>query len=120
MTTISEKTTAAAAPAAALQPVQAAALAVLDLLDSLRERRVCLLAHAAGAAVAASLVAQRPGLVLCIALSGQDAALPSLALPAGLATRCFALAAPADPVVPVAAAQAQLGALLSFLGSARG
>jgi pimeloyl-ACP methyl ester carboxylesterase len=108
------------APAAALQPVQAAALAVLDLLDSLRERRVCLLAHAAGAAVAASLVAQRPGLVLCIALSGQDAALPSLALPAGLATRSFALAAPADPVVPVAAAQAQLGALLSFLGSARG
>ena len=100
------------------QPVQSAALAVLDLLDSLRERHVCLLAHAEGAAVAASLVAQRPGLVLCMALSGQPDTRPAMALPAGLPVRAFALAAPSDAVVPALAAQAQLAGLLAFLGSA--
>ena len=99
------------------QPAQSAALAVLDLLDSLRERRACLLAHAEGAAVAASLVAQRPGLVLCVALCGQPEVPPAMALPAGMPLRFFELAAPADSVVPASAVQSQLTALLAFLGS---
>jgi pimeloyl-ACP methyl ester carboxylesterase len=106
------------APAGQL-PAQSAALAVLDLLDSLRERRVCLLAHAEGAAVAASLVAQRPGLALCIALCGQPEVPPAMALPAGVPVRSFALAAPAEPVVPASAVQSELTSLLAFLGSAR-
>jgi pimeloyl-ACP methyl ester carboxylesterase len=107
-------------PAPAGQPpAQSAAHAVLDLLDSLRERRVCLLAHAEGATVAASLVAQRPGLVLCVALCGQPELPPAMALPAGVPARSFALASPADPVVPASAVQAQIAPLLAFLGSAQ-
>jgi pimeloyl-ACP methyl ester carboxylesterase len=104
------------APEAGLPPAQAAAFAVLDLLDSLRERRVCLLAHAEGAAIAALILAQRPGLVLCLALSGQGAALP---LPAGLPVRSFLLADAGAEAVAADALQGQLEALAGFLGSAR-
>ena len=101
------------------QPAQSAALAVLDLLDSLRERRACLLAHAEGAAVAASLVAQRPGLVLCVALCGQPEVPPAMALPAGLPVAAFALLGDGASARPAAPDPALLAELMAFLGTAR-
>lgn len=105
-------------PAADVAPTQAAAAAVLDLLDSLRERRVCLLAHAGGAAIACALVAERPDLVQCLALSAPPDG-PPPGMPAGLPLRIFPLAEPLAQQVTAAAAQAQLEALAAFLGSAR-
>jgi pimeloyl-ACP methyl ester carboxylesterase len=106
-------------PEAGLAPALAAAMAVLDLLDSLRERRVCLLAQAEGAAIAAALLAQRPGLVLCLALCGQADGAAAVPVPAGLPVRAFPLADAGAEVIAAADLHAQLEALAGFLGSAR-
>ena len=84
---------------------------MIDLLDSLRQRRVDVLAHAEGAEIALALVAQRPALVHRLAWSAPGASVRERAQQAGLATRDFALS---DPAAPDAA---QLQELLEFLGA---
>ncbi len=110
-------------PAAGVAPARAAADAVLDLLDSLRERRCSLLVHAEGLATAGLLVAQRPGLVQRVAAVGSDAAALARALanalPAGLPVAGFALLPAGASVLPAAPDAAQLADLEAFLGSAR-
>jgi pimeloyl-ACP methyl ester carboxylesterase len=103
-----------------LAPVPAAVAAVLDLLDSLRERRVGLLAQAEGVAVATALLAERPGLVLCLALSGQGTPGVPPGVPAGLPVRAFALAETGAEHISEAVVRAQFTGLAAFLGSAHG
>lgn len=110
-------------PAAGVPLARAAADAVLDLLDSLRERRCSLLVHAEGLAAAALLVAQRPGLVQRVAAIGGDPAALARALagalPAGLAAAPFALLPAGASALPATPDAAQLAELEAFLGSAR-
>jgi pimeloyl-ACP methyl ester carboxylesterase len=103
---------------AGLPAAQAAALAVLDLLDSLRERRVGLLAHSEGAAIALAILAQRPGLVQCLALCGQAGPAPG-PLPEGLPAREFPLAGPGAMHIEESAVGEHRAALAGFLGSVR-
>jgi pimeloyl-ACP methyl ester carboxylesterase len=110
-------------PAAGVALARAAADAVLDLLDSLRERRCSLLVHAEGLATAGQLVAQRPGLVQRVAAIGADPAALSRALanslPAGLPAAPFALLPAGASALPAAPDAAQMADLEAFLGSAR-
>ena len=102
---------------------RAAAEAVLDLLDSLRERRCSVLVHAEGLAAAGLLAGQRPGLVQRVAAIGCDpaplAAALAQALPAGLPARAFALLPQGASALPAAPDPAQLAGLAAFLGTAR-
>jgi len=95
------------------------AQALLDLLDSLRQRRVDVLAHAAGAEVAAALAALRPnGLVRRVVCS----AAPPGAL-AAVQKQCsncdeLTLAGAADATISNASAQSQVPDLIRIFGSA--
>lgn len=96
------------------------ALALLDLLDSLRQRRVDVLAHAAGADVAAALVAARPGnLVRRVVCSAASAA--AVATLRKQCSNCdeLALAAASDTAIPRAAAEAQCNDLIRIFGAAQ-
>ena len=98
---------------------RAAAEAVLDLLDSLRERRCCLLVQAEGLAAATLLTGLRPGFVQRVAAIGADASSLSSALPVGLPAAAFDLA-PADAgSLPAAPDAARLARLAAFLGTAQ-
>jgi pimeloyl-ACP methyl ester carboxylesterase len=95
------------------------ALALLDLLDSLRQRRVDVLAQATGAEVAVALATLRPGTLLRrVACSAPPPrALESLRQQ-GLEVREVNLA-PAGGDVPAAtAAVAQIHDLIEFFGAA--
>jgi pimeloyl-ACP methyl ester carboxylesterase len=95
------------------------ALALLDLLDSLRQRRVDVLAHAAGTEVAVALAALRPGTLLRrVACSAP----PPRALEAlsqqGLEVRDVTLAKAVEAMSAGQAAAAQLHDLIEFFGAA--
>ena len=104
------------APPGALGPTQYA-YALLDLLDSLRQRRVDVLAQGAGTATALALVTLRPGLVRRIAISPADGANLAAAQRSGLAVREFALAGADEFPAAPAPTRAQLHELLEFLGA---
>jgi len=96
------------------------ALALLDLLDSLRQRRVDVLAHATGIDVATALAAARPGaLVRRVACSA-----PVPAAVAGLRRhvadyRELPIAGASDAVLTDAAVRAHINDLIGFFGSAQ-
>ena len=90
------------------------ALAVADLLDSLHQRRVDVLAHAQGAATALALKAQRPALVRRMAWSAAPAKDMAQALSAGVAWREFSLAAAGDEALSDALLRAQLNDLVQY------
>jgi len=89
------------------EPVTSCALAVAmaDFLQSLRLRRVDLLAHGEGAAVASALLALQPEAIGRIVVSGVD--------PAGVPGRPVRRI---DLEEPAAVAERQLGDLRAFLG----
>jgi pimeloyl-ACP methyl ester carboxylesterase len=98
--------------------VDSAATAVGDLLDTLRLRRVDLLAHGSGMMVALALIAQRSGTIHRLAYSAADAAAqPRLrGLPCPVAE--IALAAAEAPAMSAADAERVEPQLRAFLGSA--
>lgn len=104
---------------AAVPAVQAAAEAVLDLLDSLRERRCGLLVQPAALPIASALAAQRPGLVQRVALVGGDEAALRRALPPDLPGARFELAPAGSAALPATLAPEALAALAAFLGTGR-
>ena len=92
------------------------ALACLDLLDSLRQRQVDLIAHAEGVAVAIALAKLRPPLVRRVVLSAarpdavrqvRDLALDCRELPLGEAS---------DDAVTAATVNSQLDEIVRFFG----
>jgi pimeloyl-ACP methyl ester carboxylesterase len=99
--------------------VEQHALALLDLLDSLRQRRVDVLAHAAGIEIAAALAAARPGaLVRHVVCS---AATPSAV--EALRKQCpdcheLALADGSESALAAAVVQSQINDLIGIFGSA--
>jgi pimeloyl-ACP methyl ester carboxylesterase len=99
--------------------VEQHALALLDLLDSLRQRRVDVLAQAAGAEIAVALAALRPGTLLRrVACSAP----PPRALEAlsgqGLEVREVKRATAAEAPLAAGAVEAQLHDLIGFFGAA--
>jgi pimeloyl-ACP methyl ester carboxylesterase len=93
------------------------AAAMIDLLDSIRQRRVDVLAHGEGAAIALALKAQRPELVRRMAWS---AAAPALLAGAGqvdVLVREFSLAAAGDEALNAALLESQLNDLIVFFGA---
>jgi pimeloyl-ACP methyl ester carboxylesterase len=105
-----------AAPFGVEQHVQA----LLDLLDSLRQRRVDVIAHAAGVDIAAALAAARPhALVRRVVCSGASPA--ALAAVRKQCSNCdeLTLGAAADAAISHATAQAQSNDLIRILGSAQ-
>ena len=100
--------------------VEQHAHALLDLLDSLRQRRVDVLAHAAGADIAAALAAARPNaLVRRVVCSGASAA--ALAEVRKQCSNCdeLTLGTAADAAISNATARAQSSDLIRILGSAQ-
>ncbi len=100
--------------------VEQHALALLDLLDSLRQRRVDVLAHAAGADIAAALAAARPNaLVRRAVCSGASAA--ALVAVRKQCSNCdeLTLGGAADAAISNATAQAQSNDLIRILGTAQ-
>ena len=96
------------------------ALALLDLLESLRQRRVDVLTQAAGIEVAAALAAARPGaLVRHVVCSG--AAPRALEALRQLCPDCheMPLASASDTAVTPAVARAQFNDLIDVLGAAK-
>jgi pimeloyl-ACP methyl ester carboxylesterase len=105
-------------PPAPFGPTQHAQ-ALLDLLDSLRQRRVDVLAHGAGAEVAAALAAaRRDGLVRRVVCSAASPA--TLALVRKHCSNCdeLTLAGTADATILDARAQPQMHDLVRIFGSA--
>ena len=96
------------------------AFALLDLLDSLRQRRVDVLAQAEGAAVALALAVARPGTLLRRAVCSAP---PPRALEAlgqrGLEVREVNLAMAGDATREASATAAQLHDLIEFFGAAQ-
>ena len=100
--------------------VEQHALALLDLLDSLRQRRVDVLAHAAGIEVAIALAAARPGaLVRHVVCSW--AAPRAIEAMRQLCPDCreMPLASASDAAMSAAVVQAQLNDLIGIFGSAK-
>jgi pimeloyl-ACP methyl ester carboxylesterase len=93
------------------------AYAMADLLDSLRQRQVDVLAHGDGALVALALVAQRPELVRRIGWSAASPAALARANESGVAIREFSLAAAGAAAVSANAMGAQLNDLIEFFGT---
>lgn len=96
------------------------ALSCLDLLDSLRQRQVDVIAHAEGADVAIALVKLRPGSLvrrLVLSAAGPDAIRQVRAL--ALEFRELPLAAASDEAIPAAAVGTQLDELIHFFGDAQ-
>jgi len=100
------------------QGAEPRALACLDLLDSLRQRQVDVIAHGAGVEVAIALAQARPGLMrrLVLSAAGADAAGQARALCSEV--RDLPLAGAADEAIGAAAVTAQLDELIRFFGSA--
>ncbi len=100
--------------------VEQHALALLDLLDSLRQRRVDVLVQAAGIEIAAALAAARPGALVrkavCSAVSPR--AVEALRQ---LVPDCheLPLAGAPDTGLTIAVVQSQLDELIGILGSAK-
>ena len=90
------------------------ALAMADLLDSLHQRRVDILAQAEGAATALALKAQRPALVRRMAWCAAPAAEVAQARSAGVEWREFSLAAAGDEALSSTLAQSQLDDLIKY------
>lgn len=100
--------------------VEQHALALLDLLDSLRQRRIDVLAHATGADVAAALAAARPNtLVRHVVCSGATQA--ALAAVRKQCSNCdeLTLGGAADAAISSPTAQAQINDLIRILGPAQ-
>lgn len=95
------------------------ALACLDLLDSLRQRQVDVIAHAEGAEAAIALATLRPALVRRLVLSAAtpDSVRRSRALALELLE--LPLAQAADEAVTSAAVGAQIDELTHFFGTAK-
>ena len=94
--------------------------ALLDLLDSLRQRRVDVLAHGAGAEVAAALAAARPnGLVRRVVCSAPSPG--ALALVRKHCSKCdeLTLADTADASISDATARSQVNDLIRIFGAAQ-
>jgi pimeloyl-ACP methyl ester carboxylesterase len=93
------------------------ACAVADLLDSLRQRRVDVLAQGEGLQVALALIALRPELVRRIGCSAASPAALAGARQSGVALREFSLAAADATTVDESALGSQLNDLLEFFGA---
>ncbi len=97
------------------------ALACIDMLDSLRQRQVDVIAHAEGADVALALAALRPGtLVRRLVFSAAPQAAVEKARTMGLEFGEFSLAMAPDEAVNAAAVAPQLNELVHFFGAAKG
>jgi pimeloyl-ACP methyl ester carboxylesterase len=96
------------------------ALALLDLLDSLRQRRVDVLAQAEGAAVAVALGALRPGTLLRrVACSAPPPGALEALRQQGLDVRAVHLAGANGIALAGAAIEPQLHDLIEFFGAAK-
>lgn len=96
------------------------ALALLDLLDSLRQRRVDVLAQAAGAEIAVALAALRPGTLLRrVACSASPRRAFATLSQQGLEVREVNLAMAGEPTLGAAASGPQLHDLIEFFGAAK-
>jgi pimeloyl-ACP methyl ester carboxylesterase len=93
------------------------ACAVADLLDSLHQRRVDVLAQGEGLQVALALIALRPELVRRIGWSAASPATLARARQSGVAMHEFSLAAADAAAVAESALGSQLDDLLEFLGA---
>ena len=93
------------------------ACALADLLDSLRQRQVDVLAHGAGAQVALALIAQRPELVRRIGWSAATPSALARAQQRGVAIREFSLAEAGAAAVGESALGSQLNDLIEFFGA---
>ena len=93
------------------------ACAAADLLDSLRQRRVDVLAHGEGAQIALALVAQRPELVRRIGWSAASPAALARARQRGVVTCKFSLAEAGDATITESALRSQLNDLIEFFGA---
>ena len=93
------------------------ALAIVDLLDSLRQRRVDVLAHGLGFETAMHLVALRPGkLVRRLVFSSPPPQALAQARAQGLHVAEVSLAGAVEAAVPAALSQAQLDELKDLFG----
>ncbi len=101
------------APMQGLGPEQWA-LAATDLLDSLHQRRVDVLAHAEGAATALALKKQRPSLVRRMAWSAAPASVASQARTAGVAWQELPLAAAGDEALSAASVRTHLDEIIKI------
>jgi pimeloyl-ACP methyl ester carboxylesterase len=96
------------------------ATALIDMLDSLRQRRVDVLCVGEGAHTALALVAQRPaGLVRRLVFYAAPAPLLAEARRLQLEFRELPLAAAAESVLPASLLSTQLNDLISFFGPDR-
>lgn len=96
------------------------ALALLDLLDSLRQRRVDVLTQAAGAEVAAALAALRPGALLRrVACSAPPPRALEELRQQGCDVRELSLAMAAETALTAQAVASQLHELLGFFGDSK-
>jgi pimeloyl-ACP methyl ester carboxylesterase len=94
------------------------ALAFTDLLDSLRQRHVDVIAQGEGADAAIALVKLRPGsLVRRLVFSGASPAAVAAARQLGLEFRELALASGADEAIASSTVEAQLPEIIGFFGS---
>jgi len=93
------------------------ACAMADLLDSLRQRRIDVLAQGAGAQVALALVAQRPELVRRIGWSAASPAALATARQSSVAIREFSLAEAGAAAIGESALVSQLNDLIEFFGA---
>jgi pimeloyl-ACP methyl ester carboxylesterase len=96
------------------------ALALLDLLDSLRQRRVDMLAHATGIEVAAALAAARPGALVRHVVCSAAAPRAMEAL-RQLCPDCheLPLASASDTALTPAVVQTQFNDLIGIFGAAK-
>ena len=90
------------------------ALAATDLLYSLHQRRVDVLAHAEGTATALALKKQRPSLVRRMAWSAAPASVASQARTAGVAWQELALAEAGDEALSAASVRTHLDEIIKI------
>ena len=96
------------------------ALALADLLDALRQRRVDVLAHAEGVKTAIALEKLRPGsLVRRMVFSAAPPQSLELARDLKIMFRELPLASAADDAIAAASSGAQFNDLIDFFGSGR-
>ena len=106
---------------AAGQPagVEQYALAFLDLLDSLRQRRVDVLAYAAGADITIALAKLRPDtLVRRVVFAAPPPGALETVRQLGIECRELPLAGPAEELLTATSVNSQFNDLIEFLGAA--